>query len=241
MDAIKENIIPVKNSFLKSVFSFDAESKNEIMNIFQYALTAFVLVIILNKVFQTYIPEADETKHYTTLIFEMLIQLIGLFLGMIIIHRIITNIPTYSKLPYQPINMLSFIIPFLVILLSLQTKLGDKVTIIMDSLSYVVGKRSPLGMHGIAPSIQSVTSGMVQQGMGSFQQQQQQQQQQQPVNTNQLLPNPSMANTGIPDIQQQLDTGFGTNPGQSTAPSGLFPDNDEPMAANAALGLSGSW
>jgi len=238
MDAIKENMIPVKKTFFKSVFSFDAESKNEIMNIFQYALTAFVLVMILNKVFQTYIPEADETKHYTTLIFEMLIQLIGLFLGMIIIHRIITNIPTYSKVPYQPINMLSFIVPFLVILLSLQTKLGDKVTIIIDSLSYVVGKRSPLGTKGVVPTTQPVTSGMVQQGMGSFQQQQQQQQQ---FNTNQLLPNPSMANTGIPDIQQQLDTGFGTNQGQGPAPSGLFPENDEPMAANAALGLSGSW
>ena len=238
MDAIKENEVPIKKTFLKSVFSFDTESKNEMMNIFQYALTAFVLVMILNKVFQTYIPEADETKHYTTLIFEMLIQLIGLFLGMIIIHRIITNIPTYSKVPYQPINMLSFIIPFLVILLSLQTKLGDKVTIIMDSLSYVWGKRSPLGTKGAgaAASAQPVTTGMVQQGMGSFQQQQQQQ-----FNTNQLLPNPSMANTGIPDIQQQLDTGFGTNQGQGTAPSGLFPENDEPMAANAALGLSGSW
>ena len=101
MEAIKESTTEVKTSFINHIFKLDGESKTEMMNLFQYTLTSFVLVVILNKIFQIYIPEADETKHYTTLIFEMLIQIIGLFLGMILIHRMVTYLPTYTKTSYN--------------------------------------------------------------------------------------------------------------------------------------------
>tara|TARA_A100001015_G_scaffold284352_1_gene350720 strand:- start:955 stop:1659 length:705 start_codon:yes stop_codon:yes gene_type:complete len=234
MEALKENEIISKKSFIKHIFNFDSDSKNEMLNLFQYTLTSFVFVVILNKLFQIYIPEADESKHYATLIFEMLIQIIGLVLGMMIIHRIVSFIPTYSKIPYKQINMLNFVIPFLVILLSLQTKLGDKVNIIMESFSFLWKGKTPKPSQSNVKVSQPLSVGNVQQvnsGMSNVAS----------LQTNQLLPQPGMANTNIPDLQQQINNG--SNQGPAVGPSeNIFPEgNDEPMAANAVLGLGSSF
>ena len=62
-------------------------------------------------------------------------------------------------------------------------------------------------------------------------------------NMNQLLPPPGSASTQIPDLQQQINSGFGTNdvPTGDVGVGNVFQENDEPMAANAALGLGASW
>ena len=53
---------------------------------------------------------------------------------MVFIDRIITYIPTFSKTKYQEMNLFNIIIGFLVIVLSLQTKLGEKINILLDRL-----------------------------------------------------------------------------------------------------------
>ena len=58
-----------------------------------------------------------------------------MFLGILIIHRIITFIPTYSGDKYADFNTTSIILAMLVIVLSLQTKLGEKVSIIVDRVT----------------------------------------------------------------------------------------------------------
>ncbi len=228
MEAIKESTTEVKTSFINHIFKLDGESKTEMMNLFQYTLTSFVLVVILNKIFQIYIPEADETKHYTTLIFEMLIQIIGLFLGMILIHRMVTYLPTYTKTSYKEINMLGFVIPFLVILLSLQTKLGDKVNIILDSLSFFrinTGRNNGGNLKVSQPLSHTPMQVMqpIQPTTNDF--------------ASNLLPTPGLANTQMP-VMQQAVSDIGP---QSAGGIGLIPENDEPMAANGVLGLGSSW
>ena len=235
MEAMKETGLDIKDTFVNHVFKFDTDSKNEIFNLFQYTLISFILVVILNKFFQIYIPEADETKHYTILIFEMLIQVTGLFLGMIIIHRIVTYLPTYTKTSYREINMLGFVIPFLVILLSLQTKLGDKVNIILDSLGFINNFTN--NQQGVNTINSNINSFMVSQPLSHIPIQ--------PVTndfTSQLLPTPGMASTQIPQTQHCPDVGIQcAEPSQGTSGIGLSPSNDEPMAANAALGMGSSW
>ena len=232
MEAMKESRLDIKDTFVNHVFKFDIDSNNEIINIFQYTLVSFILVVILNKFFQIYIPEADETKHYTVLIFELLIQVIGLFLGMIIIHRIVTYLPTYTKTSYREINMLGFVIPFLVILLSLQTKLGDKVNIIMDNLGFInnfTNKQGSVSHNNI-----NVNGFMVSQPLSHVPIQ--------PVPNDfacQLLPTPGTASTKLPQVPC---VGVqDTEPLHGGSGIGLIPSNDEPMAANAALGMGSSW
>ena len=98
MESLEESSksISSKTGFFKHVFNFDDNSKSEILNIIQYALISLVPVIILNKIMQKYVPEADDEKGSIELLAEISIQVIVMFLGILIINRIITYIPTYS-------------------------------------------------------------------------------------------------------------------------------------------------
>ena len=123
-----------KPGFFKHVFNFNDESKSEMMNIVQFAVIALIPVIILNKTMQKYVPEADDEKGNFEILAEIMGQLIGMFLGMLIIYRIITYVPTYSGEKYAEYSVTSSILAMLVTLLSLQTKLGEKVSILFDRI-----------------------------------------------------------------------------------------------------------
>ena len=121
-----------KPGFFKHVFNFDQDSKAEMLNIIQYAVLAIIPVIILNKLTQRFIPEADDEKGSLEITAEVLAQVIVMFLVILIIHRIITYIPTYSGEKYVDFSVTNIILAMLVIVLSLQTKLGEKVSILVD-------------------------------------------------------------------------------------------------------------
>jgi hypothetical protein len=123
-----------KPGFFKHVFNFNDDSKNDMMNIVQYAAIALVPVVIMNKVMQKFVPEADEEKGNVEILAEVFGQVFIMFLGILIIHRIITFIPTYSGAKYADFNVITIILAMLVIVLSLQTKLGEKVSIIVDRI-----------------------------------------------------------------------------------------------------------
>jgi hypothetical protein len=121
-----------KQGFFKHVFNFDEDSKAEMLNIIQYAVLALIPVVILNKLMQRFVPEADDDKGSIEITAEVLAQVIVMFLVILIIHRIITFIPTYSGEKYTGFSVTNIILAMLVIILSLQTKLGEKVSILVD-------------------------------------------------------------------------------------------------------------
>jgi hypothetical protein len=121
-----------KPSFFKHVFNFNEESKSEMSNIVQYAVLALVPIVIMNKLIQNYVPEADDSKGSPEILVEIIGQVVIMFLGMLIIHRIITFVPTYSGEKYSDFSVTNIILAFLVIILSLQTKIGEKVSILTD-------------------------------------------------------------------------------------------------------------
>ena len=120
--------------FLKHVFNFDDDSKYDILNIIQYAIIALIPVIILNKSMSNYVPEADDKKSSVELSAEIIIQIIVMFIGLLLIHRVVTFVPTYSGVKYPDFNIVFIILAVLMITLSLQTKLGEKVSILFDRL-----------------------------------------------------------------------------------------------------------
>ena len=119
-------------NFFKHVFNFDDESKSEILNIIQYALIAIIPVVLLNKTIGKYVPEADDKKGSLEISAEIVIQVIVTFIGLLIIHRIITFIPPYSETKYPDFNIVYVILAILMITMSLQTKLGEKVSVLVD-------------------------------------------------------------------------------------------------------------
>jgi len=121
-----------KKTFLSHVFSTTEEGKAEVLNVVQYSLLAVVPIVILNKSIQRFIPEADPEKSSLELLAEIFIQLVVMFCGIIVVHRIITYIPTYSGFKYESLTLTNVILAFLIIVLSIQTKLGIKVNILVD-------------------------------------------------------------------------------------------------------------
>jgi hypothetical protein len=125
-----------KKNFFKYVFNFDDESKGDIMNLLQYTILAIIPIVILNKVTGKYVPEADETKGSLEITAEVILQIVGMFLGLFLINRVITFIPTYSEKDYPETFSIHFIVlAVLMITLSLQTKLGEKVNILVERVN----------------------------------------------------------------------------------------------------------
>lgn len=123
---------PIKKTFFNHVFSTTEESKAEIMNVVQYSLLGVIPIVILNKLIQKFIPEANNEKSTIELLAEILIQLIIMFCGIILVHRVITYVPTYSEFKYESLTLTNVILAFLVLVLSIQTKIGIKVNILFD-------------------------------------------------------------------------------------------------------------
>lgn len=150
-----------KPNFFNHVFNFETESKNEMVNIIQYSVLGVIFVTLLNKGVQTYMPELDKDKGTVAILVEILIQVIILFLGVLFIHRIITFIPTVSGAPYTDLNLITTILPVLIVMLSV-SKLGEKVSILMERLfkdptatKVKLTPKQPIGneMSGVPPQI----------------------------------------------------------------------------------------
>lgn len=133
-EVIKENN-KVDQNFFSFVFNFDEDNKAGILNMLQYTLIAILPVIILLKFVKYYIPEDDDSKPSLEVLVEVVIQLVVIFLSIWFIDKMIRFIPTYSGVCYFKFNETNFIIPILIVLITMQTKLGAKVNLLIDRLN----------------------------------------------------------------------------------------------------------
>ena len=129
---VNQELKDEKKTFINHVFSTEDESKAEMINVVQYSFLAIIPVLILNKTMNKFIPDADPDKSSIELLVEICIQLMIIFIGIILIHRMITYFPTYSGFKYENINLTCIILAFLVIVFSIQSKLGLKTNILAD-------------------------------------------------------------------------------------------------------------
>ena len=120
--------------FFRQVFNFDEDNKNSLLNLFQYSFISIPLVLIVLKVLNYYTPEEDDTKGALEIFAEILGSIVVLLFAIWFINKIVRYIPTYTKCDYKPFNEINFIIPLFVILLTIQTKLGSKINILVERL-----------------------------------------------------------------------------------------------------------
>jgi len=144
-----------RKSFLSHVFSTTEEGKAEVLNVIQYASLGVIPIVVLNKLIQRFVPEADADKSTVELLFEIFVQLLVMFCGIIVIHRIVSYIPTYSGFKYENLNLTNVILAFLIIVLSIQTKMGIKVNILFDRVSELWNGSSSKSAKGSRSSPQS--------------------------------------------------------------------------------------
>jgi hypothetical protein len=221
-----------KKGFFSFVFNFNEETKEELLNIIQYVIIALIPVVILNKSIQRFIPEADDEKGTPEILAEVLIQGIIMFIGMFFIHRIIIYIPTYSGVKYPDVSIIPIILIGLIIILSLQTKIGEKVSILSDRVTDIWegsgekknNKKNKKNVKVTQPISQNQVA--INQSLNN-----------QTTSLSQLPPPQSMSqtNTDYNNMYQQNNSPLVDSSGQGANPYESF----GPMAANEALGGSG--
>jgi len=247
-----------KKGFFKHVFNFDNDAKSDLLNIIQYTIIAIIPVVVLNKLMQKYVPEADEKKGSVEILAEVLIQTIVMFVGLLIIHRMITYVPTYSGMEYPEFSIIFIILAILMITLSLQTKLGEKVSILVDRLTElwegpqsktknagkngnvkvsqpISGQSMPITMPmNTLPTNQSAMNQTLYGGSTSISQL--------PTNTSGTSNNYTQSTQQLPNYNNMYQNDTTPLVGAAT-PGGAPEAFSEPMAANSVLGggAFGSW
>lgn len=127
------------NRFSNHVFDFGEDSKQDIMNLLQFGVLSLIPLVLLNKTINRYVPEASYMKGTFELVFEIVGQTGAMLIGLVFIERLVTFIPTLSGKEYEKVNRIVFILPFLMILLSIQSKLGDKANILYKRMVGILG------------------------------------------------------------------------------------------------------
>ncbi|MAV57176.1 MAG: hypothetical protein CMI79_06635 [Candidatus Pelagibacter sp.] len=122
--------------FFKTVFNFDDDSKAEMMNMLQYMCLAVLPCVIILKTVGEIIPEEDDTKGSFEILAEIVGQLALLVILMYFTNKAIKYAPTYSGTAYvaSSAGHINFLLPFMILLLTMQTKIGQKVNILYDRL-----------------------------------------------------------------------------------------------------------
>lgn len=225
-----------KKGFFKHVFNFDEESKEEMLNIVQYSILALIPIIILNKAMQKFVPEADDEKGNIEILAEIVIQVIVIFIGILIIHRIITYIPTYSGAKYADFSVTNIILAVLLIVLSLQTKLGEKVSILVDRISELWEGKEETGKKDDKKKKNNGKGNGVKVSQPISQNQSQMSQQSAHSTSLSQLPPPQLVSSqGSPDFNNMYQQDNTPLVGASSPASSMY-EGFAPMAANEALG-----
>jgi len=120
--------------FFKYVFNFNEENVNSMLNLFQYSFISVPFVIIILKIINYYTPEDDDSKGTLEILAEIIGSISLILMAIWFINKIVRYIPTYSKTDYLPFNEINFILPLLIILFTMQTKLGSKINIMVERL-----------------------------------------------------------------------------------------------------------
>ena len=139
------------SSFIDHVFRLDEQQQGVLLNIVQYTLIGFVPILVMLYLVRTYVPEPDDHKATLMILVEIIGQILFMFVFIYFIHRLITFIPTYSGYRYSEFNFTTTILGILMILLSIKTKLGEKVQIVVERTIELLGGETSYGGSAGAP------------------------------------------------------------------------------------------
>lgn len=235
MDTISESVKTIHDDsagFLNYVFNFDHENKSRMINMTQYTLLTVIPVLLILRGIKHVIPEEDESKGSFEILAESMAQIILIVLSIWFTNKIINYIPTYSGEEYPKFNEISFIIPFILIMATMQTKLGAKFNILIDRfIVLVIGKKEEKITQNTSQQQNGQNVVRVTQPISG----QHQPSQADYLDKSQLLPsNPQMS--AMPQMQQlpqqiQPQNDF----------NNMYAQSNEPMAANDGGGWGSTW
>lgn len=231
------------SGFFNHIFNFDNDNKAAMLNLVQYLLLGLIPVVLVLKGIKCVVPEEDDFKGTPEIVLEVAMQLFAIFFAIWFIDKMIRYFPTYSGVNYHKFNELNFVIPLLIVLVTMQTKLGAKINILAERVMELWngtqatnGQVGNTNHGGIRVSQPIVTPGIHQVSRAD-------------ALDNTINPQagqmPAQNNVSmidaLPNMMQQGQAqqgGNGLSNFQQQAIQQSFMEAMEPMAANGALGGS---
>ena len=146
MDSTKEVVKAASDDqqgFFQTVFKLDEMDKDTLMNLVQYAILAVIPSMVILKVLRNFVPEDDETKGSIEITGEVALEVVFIVISLWFMNRVIRYVPTYSGRSYPDSDPFTPLMPFLLVLFTLQSKLGSKLNILMDRCVAAYSGESP--------------------------------------------------------------------------------------------------
>jgi len=222
-----------KDGFIGHVFSFNDEAKGQMLNIIQYSLLALIPSIIILKIVKNYSPEEDDSKGSIEISVEVLLQLLFMVLAIYFINKSVLYIPTYSGSDYlQNGDLTIFLLPFIILLLAMKTKIGAKINILYERIMvYIRGEQKEEDNTDTKKNRVRVSQPLAGQHIPS---------QADTLDISQLLPSNLETATMMPSNKMKPQE----SPDFSNMYNSQMPSNQgsmEPAAANDYGGSFGNW
>ena len=129
---IQEPIEDTKKGFFGYVFNFDDTNAGQLTNLYQYTFIAIPLILLSLKFLNHFSPDVDESKGTLEILFEIFLSINWILLTIWFVNKIIRYIPTKSKMSYPIFNETNFILPLLIVLFTMNTKLGNKINLLIE-------------------------------------------------------------------------------------------------------------
>ena len=131
-----ETVSDIKDNsgFVAHMTQFDDATKSNIMNVLQYSLLCVVPILMFKKLVSPLFPEVDETKGSLEISIEVILQICSIFVGLFLIHRLVTFVQPYSGKNYPEVNLVNIALTLLFILMSFETQIAEKVDILVERL-----------------------------------------------------------------------------------------------------------
>lgn len=122
----------MSNDFFK--FIFNEETKTTMLNLMQFSFIILIPLLLLVNILNV-LPEANEKKGFLETIFEIILHLVILIVGIVIITKFALFFKPYSGSPYPEFTLYPVFIGILIIVLSFQTKFSEKLFIVKEKIT----------------------------------------------------------------------------------------------------------
>ena len=128
-----EDIKPITNQgFFTYVFKLSRFKQEDLMNIVQYTILSITPVLLFVYFTKKYFPLVNESDSSLYIFLITFFELVFMMLGIFFIDRIINYIPTYSGKYYEPINLTTIVIIFVLFMLIINAGFRERTNVLLE-------------------------------------------------------------------------------------------------------------
>jgi hypothetical protein len=128
-----EDIKPVTNQgFFSYVFKLSRFKQEDLMNITQYTILSIIPVLLFVYFTKKYFPIVKETDSSIFIFLITFFELVFMMMGIFFIDRIVNFIPTYSGKYYEPINLTTIVIIFVLFMLLINAGFRERTAVLLE-------------------------------------------------------------------------------------------------------------